>query len=232
MLYYYVVKKDKQADPIAPAAQRQVEDDTPPTTWRWGWVILLAVSLVLFAAGAYIAHKHTLTGFELTAFRHINDWPNALRPLFLVLTVAPESLWIGVAAVVVTFLCKMYRTAWQLAAATIVGYGAAFIGKHVVGRARPMELVQDVHVRVHETGMGYPSGHTMMITVVVLTLWPYLPKGWRWLVALLIPAMALSRVYLGVHSPLDVVGGFAVGAGVVAAMRALPPVLRRFAHFD
>jgi membrane-associated phospholipid phosphatase len=49
---------------------------------------------------------------------------------------------------------------------------------------------------------------------------------------MLIPAMALSRVYLGVHSPLDVIGGFAVGAGVVAGMRALPPVVRRFARFD
>jgi undecaprenyl-diphosphatase len=209
-----------------------VEPVTTEPIWRWRWIALLGVSLILFAVGAIIAHRHTLVGLELSVFRLINDLPDALRPLFLVLTIVPESLWIGVAGVVVTFVLRMYRPAWQLAVATIGGYGAAFIGKHVIGRARPGELISDVHVRVHETGMGYPSGHTMMITVLVLSLWPYLPRGWRWLVALLIPAMALSRLYLGVHSPLDVVGGFAVGAGVVAALRALPLVARRFFRFD
>lgn len=211
----------------------QDENDTPQThVWRWDWMALCAVSAVIFLAGALIAHRHVLTGVELSVFRHIDNWPDVLRPLFLVLTMAPESLWIGVVAVIATFGVRMYRLAWQLAVATIGGYGVTFIAKHVIGRARPEALVSDVHVRVHETGMGYPSGHTMIITVVVLSLWPYMPKGWRWLVAALIPAVALSRIYLGVHAPLDVIGGFAVGAGVVAAIRSMPPVIRRIFRFD
>jgi undecaprenyl-diphosphatase len=218
-----------KAEPSEPAT---VDFSNQPNTWSWGWAVLLLASLLLFAAAGFVAHQHTLTGVELSIFHHINGWPDQLRPLFLVLTVAPESLWIGVVAVVVTFLLKMYRTAWLLSATTIIGYGATFVGKHLFGRARPEELIGNVHVRVHETGMGFPSGHTMMITVLVVALWPYLPRGWRWLAALCIPAMALSRIYLGVHSPLDVVGGFAVGAGVVAAIRVLPPVARRFLRFD
>jgi membrane-associated phospholipid phosphatase len=224
---------NKKTAALPPAPDIATQDDAQPAhAWQWGWIAVCIASLIVFALGALVAHRHILTGIELHIFRRINDLPNSLRPLFLALTIVPESLWIGVVAVIGTFVLRMYRLAWQLAAATIAGYGAAFIGKHVIGRARPEHLINDVHVRVHETGMGYPSGHTMMITIVVLTLWPYMPKGWRWGVALLIPAMALSRVYLGVHSPLDVVGGFAVGAGVVAAIRSLPPVVRRFFRFD
>jgi undecaprenyl-diphosphatase len=80
--------------------------------------------------------------------------------------------------------------------------------------------------------MGFPSGHTMMITVAVLSLWPYLPRRWRWFFLLLIPLMGLSRIYLGVHAPLDVIGGFAVGAVVVGAMRSLPVFIRKFFRLD
>lgn len=207
-------------------------DQEPKAERRLGWLALLLASVLLLAGSTYVALGHALEGWELAAFHIINGWPDALRLLFLVVTVAPESLWIGVVVVLVTFLLKLYRVAWQVAAATVAGYVLTFIGKEVVERERPLGLISDAHVRVHETSMGFPSGHTMMITVAVLTLWPYLPRGWRWLVALLIPAMGLSRVYLGVHSPLDVVGGFAVGAGVVATMRVLPAVIRRFFRFD
>jgi len=207
-------------------------DQTLQSESRGGWMVLAGIGAVLFAVTAYIAHVHTLTGVELTVFHFINNWPNALRPLFLAITMVPESLWIGVVLVLVTFSLKLYRVAWQLAAATVGGYTAVFIAKKLIGRERPMGLIHDLHVRVNETGNGFPSGHTMMMTVAVLTLWPYLPKKWRWAVALLIPLMMLSRIYLGVHSPLDVVGGFAVGAIVVGIMRSLPVVLRKFFRLD
>jgi len=200
---------------------------------RWGWLALLIVSLLFLGVSAYLAHRHTLSGVELSFFHVVNDWPDKFRPLFLVATIAPESLWFGAAAVIIVFVLKMYRASWQLAVATIGGYVAAFAGKHFVARPRPVELVSDAHVRVHETGMGFPSGHTMMLTVIILILWPYLPRGWRWAIAFVgISLMGLSRIYLGVHGPLDVVGGFAVGAIVVATLRVLPQKLRTFFRFD
>lgn len=207
-------------------------DQEPQSGLRAGWLATAIVGFVLFAVTTYIAHAHTLTGAELAVFRFINGWPEALRPVFLVITTAPESLWIGVVLVLATFSLKLYRVAWQLAAATVGGYAITYIAKELVGRERPVHLVPDVHTRVLETSNGFPSGHTMMITVAVLALWPYLPKRWRYGVALLIPLMGLSRIYLGVHSPLDIVGGFAVGAFVVGTMRALPVVVRKFFRFD
>ncbi|HKU18575.1 MAG TPA: phosphatase PAP2 family protein [Candidatus Saccharimonadales bacterium] len=216
-------KRDDAKDPAPPHRQSYN---------RWSWAGALVLGVVLFAVTALLAHHRTLVGWELHLFRTINDWPESLRIPMRVATIVPESLWIAVAAVAVTFLLKLYRLVWQSAVATIGGYAVAELGKQLIARPRPYELVQQVHVRIHETGNGFPSGHTMIITVILLTMWPYLPRGWRWLTLLLIPLMALSRIYLGVHEPLDVVGGFAIGLMVVGAMRVLPTGVRDFFRLD
>ncbi len=208
-----------------------IEMPLPPER-LWAWAGAAVFGLGLFVGGALIALHHRITGLELSAFRHINNLSDVLRIPMLIGTIAPESLWIAVAAVVVTFLLKLYQLAWQLAAASIAGYGLVFVAKHEIARVRPAELLTGVHVRVHETGMGYPSGHTMIITIVTLILFPYLPKGWRWAVLALVPIVGFSRVYLGVHAPLDVAGGFAAGLFVVAMMRLLPSRLKEFLRFD
>jgi membrane-associated phospholipid phosphatase len=45
-----------------------------------------------------------------------------------------------------------------------------------------------------------------------------------------IGGVGLSRVYLGVHTPLDVAAGFAVGVGVVCFWRILPTSLKKLLH--
>jgi undecaprenyl-diphosphatase len=71
-----------------------------------------------------------------------------------------------------------------------------------------------------------------MITIIMLMLLPYVPKKWRWVIPIPIIAVGLARVYLGVHTPLDIIGGFAVGLGVVAFLRILPQTLKVFFRLD
>jgi membrane-associated phospholipid phosphatase len=197
--------------------------DTTPYHGHGGFYFAgLVGSVLLFCVSAAMAWNQHVPGWETTLFHAINNWPESLYHLFLVGTVFHESLWIAVAAVVIAFVVRMYRLAWRLAVCSIGGYGVALIAKHVIERPRPVEILHDVHARAAETGMGFPSGHTMIMTVIMFAILPYLPWKWRWIVPIPIILMALSRIYLGVHVPLDVIGGFAVGVGVISFVRILP----------
>src|SRR5690606_17980110 len=67
-----------------------------------------------------------------------------------------------------------------------------------------------------ETTFSFPSGHAMgpatLAAVVVLLAWH---TRWRWpvllLAALFTGMVGVSRMYLGVHYPSDVLGGWAAG---------------------
>ncbi|HEX7963543.1 MAG TPA: phosphatase PAP2 family protein, partial [Candidatus Saccharimonadales bacterium] len=213
-------------------AREAVEAERAPHENRVWWLLCLVGGSLLFLVCAWLAHRHTLTGPNLAIFRHINDLPNGLRTPAWIITVAPSSLLIGVVAVVVAFALKLYQLSWQLAATVFAAGGLAWLGKTVIAEPRPYSLVPDVHMRAHEADFGFPSAHVLMVTVVVLTLWPYLPRLWRLAILLWIPLMAMSRIFLGVHTALDVTGGFALGLALVSAMRVAPEPLRKLLRFD
>jgi membrane-associated phospholipid phosphatase len=199
--------------------------------YKWyiaGFVLALAV----FAWATLVAHHRTMTGWEVQLFRSVNNWPENRQHIFVVISLLGGSVWTPVGVVIVTFIMKMYRLCWRLAASVIAAYAFAFLAKHAVGRARPQELLQHIHVRATESGMGFPSGHATIAAVVSLTLLPYLPKKWRWIPPLWIVLVMLSRLYLGVHAPLDVLGGVCVGVIVVSFIRIMPQPLRVFLRLD
>lgn len=141
------------------------------------------------------------------------------------------STWMAVGVVAITFIAKMYWLTWRLAFSILAGYSAVLVLKTGLERPRPEFLYPDtgVHLRISETLAGFPSGHSMVITVVALTLLPFLPKIWRWIFAgVAIILIGMSRIYLGVHAPLDIAGGIAIGAIVVCAVRLLPQKIKHF----
>jgi undecaprenyl-diphosphatase len=113
--------------------------------------------------------------------------------------------------------------------------GAAVIGlaslgvellKAVMARARP-DILDPL---VIEHGFSFPSGHsTLSMTaygiLAVLVMRTRLPRGVRAAVVValgtLVALIGLSRVWLGVHFPTDVLAGWTTGALVVAAYAAL-----------
>ena len=76
-----------------------------------------------------------------------------------------------------------------------------------------------------ETTFSFPSGHAMgsmtLATVLVLLAWR---TRWRWWVALpmlgFVLMVGLSRVYLGVHYPSDILAGWAAAAAWTVACYA------------
>jgi undecaprenyl-diphosphatase len=104
----------------------------------------------------------------------------------------------------------------------ILAQATAEILKHFVGRERPMIVPQ--HDLVYSS--SFPSGHAMMAPVAYLTLAAILSAGDRRrsvkvlmlaTAALLMIAVGVSRVYLGVHWPTDVLGGWTLGLAIASA---------------
>ncbi|MBN2387669.1 MAG: phosphatase PAP2 family protein [Anaerolineales bacterium] len=67
-----------------------------------------------------------------------------------------------------------------------------------------------------ETSFGAPSGHAETAASVWGMLAARLRRGWAWVVAILLAVIiGLSRIYLGVHFPHDVLLGWLVGGMVL-----------------
>lgn len=200
---------------------------------RRNWYIsAFALSMITLVITSIIASKHHLMGWEISLFHAINNWPDSLTWFFKAASIAQDSMWIAAGAVVLTFALRMWRLSWRLAATTIGGYAIAFLLKHEIARARPDGFLSELHLRWTDTGAGFPSGHTMVMTVVMLSILPYLPTKWRWVVPVMIILMGISRIYLGAHAPLDIIGGFAAGLLAVSAVRIMPQSLRVFLRLD
>ncbi len=77
-----------------------------------------------------------------------------------------------------------------------------------------------------ETSFSFPSGHAMgSATLAVALCFLAWPTRWRWPVlwasALFVLLVGFSRIYLGVHYPSDIVGGWAAGTAWVVALHQL-----------
>ena len=88
--------------------------------------------------------------------------------------------------------------------------------KNVASQPRPFEYDSRVVQIVEQEGFGLPSGHTQSTVVVWGFLGSVVRKRWFWaLAATLMVLVPVSRVYLGVHFPTDVLGGYVLGALVL-----------------
>jgi undecaprenyl-diphosphatase len=122
-----------------------------------------------------------------------------------------------VCACVFLLLANRPGTALFVVVATTLSGGVNTLMKLYFNRPRPLLIDHDLQVY----GSSFPSGHAMMSATVYLTLAAVLARTTdKWRLRLYILSVAttlsgligISRIYLGVHWPSDVLAGWAAGA--------------------
>lgn len=111
------------------------------------------------------------------------------------------------------------RWGFRLLIAIVVGFWLNHLLKDIWQTERPWVAHGDlIEPLLRDTGGGYafPSGHTQSATVMWFFLGWRARRGWAWAGAgALVALMGLSRMYLGVHWPEDVAGGFGFGIALL-----------------
>jgi membrane-associated phospholipid phosphatase len=123
-------------------------------------------------------------------------------------------------------VCAIKRR-WRIAAFAVFVLVVESATYRVASIAVPRDRPHVVRLEDLPADASYPSGHTAASLAVycglVLLLTSAFPKGgWRaaaWVIALLLPVfVAFSRMYRGMHHPLDVAGGLIIGIGAIVAL--------------
>ncbi len=115
-------------------------------------------------------------------------------------------------------LSSIYFLRWKgliisLGMAISLGLGDKLgsLGKHYWQRARPFETIAEAIQRSPAGGYAFPSNHALNMFCLAFFVAPLFPKA-RWPLLTLAFLVAYSRVYNGVHYPMDVLVGGTFGA--------------------
>ena len=208
----------------------------PTATRRWwaerdGVVLLTGLLIVVMLLG-FLALADEVSEGETQQFdvailemlRRTDDPQVPIGPLWLVSAAQDVSalgnrpLLIATVLVVIGYLTleRMYGAMWLVVIAVSGGGFLNAVLKFLFARERP-DIVPHL---VPVTSLSFPSGHSVLAAVMYLTLGALLARvavHRRTRLYVLTVAMlatflvGVSRVYLGVHYPTDVLAGWCVG---------------------
>jgi len=193
--------------------------------------LLACLGAALFGVSAILLKTGTLS-WDASLFRALNQVPAAAASVLTPLS----HLFLPAGIVVVVVLAVVYAVARNRSVLPVVtgvvaaglAWVLAHVAKAIAVRPRPYQVMADAVLRQPPAhGTSFPSSHTAVALAVAIALVPFLARPLAAAGIAYAVLVGWSRVYLGVHYPLDILGGAGIGAAAGGAvLLALGMLLR------
>ncbi|MED3727587.1 phosphatase PAP2 family protein [Priestia filamentosa] len=186
--------------------------------------IMYAFCMLFFSIFIFWKFADTLVEEELHTFDiTIIDWiqsfiSDKLTKILETLTFLGSAKAVIAISILIIILMLFNKKWWETLFFVVAVLGSSLFNlllKFIFQRTRP-----SIHPLITETGYSFPSGHSMVSFVLygMITYFLVLFYVKRFVkiitilfFSLLVLLIGISRIYLGVHYPSDVLAGFAVG---------------------
>jgi membrane-associated phospholipid phosphatase len=159
-------------------------------------------------------------------------WLQSLGPL---LAWPMQALtWLGATPFLLVLLLGLYwcydaNLGLRLGLILVTSSGINGAIKLALGLPRPYWVSPDVKPLATESSFGFPSGHAQEGFVFWGRLAAWVGRPWLWVAALgIVLIVSASRIVLGVHFPMDILGGWLIGALVLGAFILVEPPAGRW----
>jgi uncharacterized membrane protein YbhN (UPF0104 family)/membrane-associated phospholipid phosphatase len=201
----------------------------PPVTTGSPWAPLprvrhlsdglrMALGALVVVVSAILTDRAVPAALEVNGFRLINQLPDFLGPAMLGVMQLGALGAVPVFAVVAV-LGRRVRLAPLLLAAGATSWAVARALQMLVDEDPPTVHIQGVLLRgAHSVGVAFPATHVAVVAALVTAARGELSRPARRLAWLVVALVAVARIYVGAHLPIDVVGGLAVGWVMGAAV--------------
>lgn len=134
-------------------------------------------------------------------------------PAWFISYVAFSTHWLAPSLTLALFLIGKRRVALEVLLVFVVATGAILGLKQVIEAPRPYWVDPQVVQYATDLDFGMPSGHAVISVVILGWIWWRHPKSFILGVSVpfFILMVGLSRIYLGLHYPSQVVAGWVLG---------------------
>jgi undecaprenyl-diphosphatase len=183
--------------------------------------IISLVSLLAFSVMALLVRRNTIVFFDSSIISYVQGleapWLTTIMRFFTFIGDTIPVIILTLVSLLLLYKVLNHRAELVLFLAVMLGANILFLTlKSFFHRARP-----DLHRLAEATNYSFPSGHATMAFalygVLTFLLWRHINTPFKRTIhiivsSIVILSIGISRIYLGVHYPSDILAGYFISA--------------------